>query len=158
MTSIRFQFSRQADLASDAIAWFTQGTFSHVDAVLPSGELLGARSDHIGGKPSGVQIRPHDYAKWAQKVTFEVPVSEQQKIDFWNFLYHQIGKPYDTKAIWGFVLGRYWREDDSWICSELQASASEHAKITPKLYLATNKITPVSWALTVSALPGVKIV
>lgn len=152
--SIRLQFSRQADPISSAIAWFTQGDLSHVDAVLPSGSLLGARSDKVGGIRPGVRMRPPHYTEWALTVTFEIPCTEAQALDFWGFLYNQIGKPYDTSAIWGFVFGRDWREQDSWICSELQAAALEHAGIAQPLYLTANKISPNSLCLLVSALPG----
>lgn len=72
---------------------------------------------------------------------------------FYRFLRAQVGKPYDHSAIWGFASGRDWREDDSWICSELQAAALEHAGIVPnQLYLAANKITPVALAFGLSFL------
>lgn len=162
---IQLQFSRQADIASDAIAWFSQGALSHVDAIIKNGyALLGARSDTSNWcKPPnpwawikpGVRERPPGYAKFALRVVFTIPCTAEQ-LSRWNtFLRLQIGKPYDKEAIWGFVFDRNWREQDSWICSELQAAALEHAGIVPPLYLAANKITPVALALAVSALPGV---
>jgi len=149
---IRLQFVREADIASDVIAWFSQGNLSHVDAVLPGGALLGARSDRVGGAPSGVQIRTPGYAKFALVVPFTVPATPDQEETFLKFLLSQVGKPYDHQAIWGFAVGRNWREEDSWICSELQAAALEHAGVCPCLYLAANKITPVALALAVSAM------
>lgn len=153
---IRLQFSRQADLASDVIAWFTQGEFSHVDAVTPFGWLLGSRSDFTGGKPSGVQTRPPGYAKFVEKVVFEISADPEQTYKFYEFLSGQVGKPYDHVAILGFVFGRDWKQSDSWICSELQAAALEYAGIW-KPYVAANKISPDGLALAVSALPGVVI-
>lgn len=160
---IRLQFVRQAALSSDAIAWFSQGNLSHVDAVVglegnPLAEcvaLLGARSDTTGGRPPGVQIRRLDYLPFALRVRFNIPCTEDQAAEWRAFLVRQLGKPYDHAAIWGFVVGRNWRERDSWICSELQAAALEQAGIVKDLYLAANKITPVALALAVSALPGV---
>lgn len=148
--TIRLQFSRQAGIASAAIAWFSQSNFSHVDAVLPSGRLLGARHDKVGGKPSGVEIRPTGYAKFALAVQFVIPTTDEQANKFYHFLFDQIGKPYDSSAIWGFVTGRNWRAQDSWFCSELIAAALEHAGIFPPLYFAANKITPNALALVVS--------
>ena len=149
--AIRLQFSRQADPISDLIAWFSAGNLSHVDAVLSNGYLLGARSDRVGGKPPGVQIRPPNYAKFALKVIMTIPCTGEQEQAFQNFLYAQLGKPYDKTAILGFIVGRNWREDDSWFCSEAIAAALEAAGIFHPLYLAANKITPSALALAVSA-------
>lgn len=149
---IRLQFSRQADFASDAIAWFSSGHLSHVDAVMGNGFLLGSRSDVVEHIPAGVQIRPPWYARFAEKVVFEIPATPFQYARWERFLEAQIGKPYDSTAIWGFVTGRDWREQDSWFCSELQARALEVAGVAPNLYLAANKITPVALALAVSAM------
>jgi uncharacterized protein YycO len=151
---IKLQFVCQDQISSEAIAWFSQGHFSHVDAIMTDGSLLGARSDKVGGKPSGVQIRPPSYVKFSTKVVMEIPATPAQTAAFYGFLGTQVGKPYDSSAIWAFVINRDWREPDSWICSELQSAAGEAAGITPKLYLAANKITPVGCALAFSAVGG----
>ena len=152
---IRLQFVCEAALSSQAIAWFSAGHFSHVDAVLPDGRLLGARDDSVGGQPPGVRIRPPNYVRWSRRVVMTVPASPAQAMEFYAFLYSQLGRPYDRAAIWAFAFNRDWREHDSWICSELQSAAGEHAGILPRLYLAANKITPVACALAFSAVGGV---
>lgn len=154
---IRLQFSLQPAISSQLIAWFSAGHFSHVDCIVPNGLLLGARSDVIGGIPAGVQYRPQYYAHWVRRTVFEIPATQTEERAFYRFLTSQIGKPYDHQAIFAFVLNRDWREDDSWICSELQAAALEASGITPPLYLAANKITPVALALAVSALSGTRV-
>lgn len=146
---IRLQFSRQPGILSSLIAWFGKGEYSHVDAVT-HGDLFGARSDCN----PGVRLRPKNYADFDKRTVFEIPTTKEQQDKFWEFLDDQYGKPYDHWAILGFITGRYWRENDSWICSELQAAALEYAGIVPKLCLATSKIDPVSLALTVSAIKG----
>lgn len=151
---IKLQFACEAALSSQMIAWFSQGHFSHVDAVLEDGRLLGSRNDSVGGQPPGVQIRPPDYVTFSRKVAMTIPATQDQSAAFYDFLASQLGKPYDTTAIWAFVLNRNWREEDSWICSELQSAAGEAAGITPTLYLAANKITPVGCALAFSAVGG----
>lgn len=154
---IQLQFVRGADIASSVIAWFSQGNFSHVDAVLSDGNLLGARNDSVGGRPPGVQIRPPDYAPFPVKVRMDIPSTSPQEAAFYAFLDEQLGKPYDTEAIWAFAAGRNWRETDSWICSEVISAAGESAVIFPPLYLAANKITPVACALAFSAVGGAVI-
>jgi uncharacterized protein YycO len=151
---IHLQFVCEALLSSQIIAWFSAGHFSHVDCLLDDGTLLGARSDLVGGKPAGVQIRPAGYAKFSSRVVMTVPCSAEQKQIYLDFLISQVGKPYDSEAILAFFFNREWRESDSWICSELQAAAGEKSLIFPKLYLAANKITPVACALAFSAVGG----
>ncbi len=165
--SIKLQLVLGADIASRTIAWFTQGSYSHVDAVVPAGGLaiapdctvvegwlLGARNDSVGGEPPGVQFRPPGYKAWARRTVIEVPCTNIQERRYWTFLIAQLGKPYDSEAIWAFVFNRDWRETDSWICSELQAAAGEAALILPKLEAPCNKIAPVPLALVMSAVGG----
>lgn len=152
--SITLQFVCEDALSSKAIAWFGAGHFSHVDCVLPDGTLLGARNDVTGGKPVGVQIRPPGYDKFSTLVQIEVPCTEAQAKKYYAFLNAQLGKPYDSEAIYAFVVDRDWREPDSWICSELQSAAGEASGILTPLYLDTDKITPVACALVFSAVGG----
>lgn len=135
------------------IAWFGAGQFSHVDAVLHGGYLMGARYDTIGGRPPGVWIRPPGYDRWSRRVVMEVPATPEQTKKFYDFMMAQEGKPYDSLAIWGFALGRNWREDDSWICSEVVTAAGE-ASVLPTLFLATYKISPGMCAMAYSAIGG----
>ena len=155
MKPILLQFVCEKAISSQVIAWFSAGHFSHVDALLEDGTLLGARSDRVGGQPPGVQIRPPNYINFSRRVVMAIPATDAQNTNFHAFLRRQLGKPYDSEAIWAFLFNRDWRETDSWICSELQAAGLEHAAITPRLYLAANKITPVSLALAASAIGGV---
>ena len=150
---IRLQFVLGDAFSSRAIAWFSAGRLSHVDAILPDGRLLGARSDAADGK-KGVQIRRANYEKWASRVVIEVPTNRSQEQAFYAFLMNQVGKPYDHMAIWGFVLNRAWREDDAWICSELQAAAMEEAGILPELYSKVSKISPQMLAVVATAIGG----
>lgn len=149
---IRLQFVLGTDWTSDLIAWFGGANtgFSHVDAVLPDGSLLGSRSDQIGLIPPGVQIRPPNYARW--RYTKVLSLATPQETAFYNFLRQQLGKPYDKTAIVGFIVNRNWRDDDSWYCSELQTAALEAASIVPSLVSTPAKISPNALALVLSAL------
>ncbi len=155
---IRLQFVLGSGLSSQVIAWFSSGHFSHVDAILPDGSLLGARSDVItplGGGPvvkAGVQIRPPFYEHWKERVVMSLPATDAQTDAFLEFNHQQLGKAYDKTAIWGFISGRDWRDPQDWFCSELQAAALEVSGRCPNLYAPRNKITPAALALTVSAL------
>ena len=152
--SIRLQFSGCRDIASRAIMWFTHGQFSHVDVVLPSGELLGARNDSVGGKPPGVQVRPRGYTQFSKRVIMELTPTLAQEKSFYDFLMRQVGKPYDHAAIWGFLVNRDWRERDSWICSELIAATLEESSIIARLYALASTVDPVDLSLIFSAIGG----
>ena len=155
---IKLQFVMGAGFSSRAIAWFSAGEFSHVDIVMPDQTLLGARSDKVGGKPAGVQVRPAGYEKWSRRTTITLPCSTTAAREFYDFAHKQVGKPYDSVAILGFAAGRNWREPDSWFCAELAAAALEAAHLVAPLLLATSKITPVSLALVLSGQHGREVV
>ncbi len=116
--SIVWQFATEHDFSAFLIHLGTRSTWSHVDAVLPDGTLLGARSD------GGVQIRQPGYAQFTKTQICKIrsPLADQ----FYKTLETQIGKPYDWRAIFAFGFGDHdWRETGSWFCSELQIWAME---------------------------------
>jgi hypothetical protein len=154
MTEITVQFCAFDSLMGTAIRWFTQGAVGHVDAVLPTGELLGAQdADGLGGRPSGVQIRPPDYGGMRFKMRATFQVTDAHAHAFYDFLQAQVGKPYDVTAIEAFIAGRDWHDDKAWFCSELQAAALERAGVFPQpLVSPANKITPAALMLVCSAL------
>lgn len=159
MPVIRWQFVCEADLASRTIAWFSAGHFSHVDCVLDEDDdaLIGARSDHVAGVKPGVRVRPAGYARFTHRTVLQMSCTVAQKRAYMGFLRAQVGKPYDSEALWAFVFNRDWRAPDSWICSELQAAACEASGLVRKLFLAANKITPVALALALSAAGAIEI-
>jgi hypothetical protein len=115
-----WQFSTSHDIFGFVVRYGTRSKWSHVDAVLPNGSLLGARFR------DGVQIRPSDYIKFptSMRVCVETPYADK----FYEVLLTQIGKPYDWRAIAAFAFGdRDWRDPDAWFCSELQIWAMEQA-------------------------------
>lgn len=158
---IRLRFVTGNDLISEAIrAWQKDGWATHVEAVLPDGSLLGAHED-------GVKIRPAGYDKATmtrelfveldgsgpgsvRRILRALTIASAQEEAFYAFLVGQVGKPYDNTAIAGLVLGRDWREDDSWICSELMAAALEVCSYFPKLSSAVNHISPRDLLLLLS--------
>jgi hypothetical protein len=149
---ITLRFIRGYGLGSALIAWFGGGEYSHVDYAMPDGTWLGARNDHIGGVPPGVQIRPADYIRPVRQLTLALQTTPEQDRDHYAFLYSQIGKPYDRWAIFGFIFGRNWQDPGDWICSELQCAAAMSADIMQPLCLTANKITPNDLTLIWSAL------
>ena len=133
---ITWQFSTCNDLPSYIIRFGTRSDWSHVDAVLPDGTLLGALP------PDGVQIRPPGYANFSSflRVSLEVDYDEE----FYDVLKSQIGKPYDWRAIVSFAIGdREWQGMDSWFCSELQVWAMMQCGFfKAPLLVPTDRISP----------------
>lgn len=125
--NIRLQFVLGAGIASRLIAWYGQGYggWSHVDAILPDGSLLGARSDAVGGQRPGVRIRPQHYERWVRRTVVELPGTAGIVPSWVAWLKKQIGDPYDSRAILGFLLGRQSHTSGHWICSACQSSGLE---------------------------------
>ena len=136
MSRVIWQFATDNSAGGLLIRYGTRCDWSHVDAVLPDGRLLGAR---ISG---GVQIREPGYEKFA--ATRRMAIETDLANDIYANLYSQIGKPYDWRAIIAFGLGdRDWREEDSWFCSELQIWAVEKAGFfSRQLDIPTDRLSP----------------
>ena len=139
--SIVWQFATESGLASAFIRFGTRCDWSHVDAVMPDGTLLGARIE------GGVQVRSPSYGKFSKLQRYKIETDRSEL--FYEALKSQIGKPYDWRAIIGFGLGdRDWQETDSWFCSELQVWAMlqagffENAGFQKELLIQTDRISP----------------
>ena len=134
---VTIQFVTEAGLAAFLIRWFTHSDYSHVDFVLADGRLLGARSDR------GVQIRPADYATFTHKLRVTIPIGTEKAQNVYAYALEQIGKPYDMKAIFGFMFNQHWEDDDAWFCSNLVAAAFKKGSFPLLNPLASVKrITP----------------
>jgi hypothetical protein len=156
--SVKAQFVLARGLSSAVIQLAGGGTralgFSHVDMVLPTGELLGSRTDYPVNGQTGVQIRPPDYAKhtWIRQIVMELKATPDQEALFYNYAKLQVGKPYDKLAIIAFFADRDWRDDEAWFCDELLLACTEKSGLCPPLYLPNNKFNPTGAACIWSAL------
>lgn len=154
MTPIRLQFVRAAGISSRLIEWWGEGSggWSHVDALLPHDMLLGARSDSIGGKPPGVQVRPQNYAKWLRKLVLEVPATEFQGAQWAHFLGDQIGRQYNIPGIFDFLLGEKPEENGKYFCSQLQTIALQMCGKLPGMGIPAAQVTPNALELICRAI------
>ena len=119
MGKVWLRFVTESGLTSKAIKWFTWSKWSHVDFVLRDGRFLGARLD------GGVQIRAHDYLVPSIFKYAYVEVDDPRRVYGWAS--SQIGKPYDWRAIVGFLPRKDWHESGHWFCSELVSAALEQS-------------------------------
>jgi hypothetical protein len=151
MASITLQFVEDSTIVDPVIKWYSHGWATHVDTVIYDQDdnqekLLGARMK------GGVSIRPLNYNKFKRIERVTLPVTQRQYDAYHDFLFAQIGKPYDDTAILGFAFGRDWRADGHWMCSEMESSALEHCKFFPfPLAQPANRITPTDLLLAISA-------
>jgi uncharacterized protein YycO len=147
---ITLQFSTEKGFASGMVRAFDHGWCSHVDAVLPSGELVGARYE------GGVAVRKPGYTKFDRTQIISIPRDQRTEDSFYTFLRNQLGKPYDSEAIAAFIFDRNWRNQDSWFCSELICAALEAAAFFSfRLATTNNRVTPSDLILVLSALTPV---
>ena len=160
MSAVRLSFVLGSGLSSRLIAWYGCGTggWSHVDAELPSGELLGARSDWVGKIPPGVRVRPPNYEKWVRRAVVEIPGSHFKVAEWETWLRKQVGRQYDDGAILSFVLGAKDHEPGHWICSACQFEGLERIGLLHRTTLEPSQVTPDALYFTVTAGLGGRIV
>ena len=141
--SIQLQFVATRGIEAGLIQAFSRGWPSHVDAVLPDGQLLGARSETLCGVPPGVQVRPNDYEVWPRRQRVTLDTTSEIAETFYQWLHDQVGKPYDLLAIAAFPVERNWRTPGSWFCSELIVAGLEMARWFPgQVDTPSNEVTP----------------
>ncbi len=157
MSKVTLQFVLANAFSSRLIAWWGQGYggYSHVDAVLPTGELLGARSDAVGGKPQGVQIRPADYEKWNRVCRMSLACTDKQANAWDAFLRAHVNDDYDETDILGLIIGKPVMSAGHWICSALQCAALEAAGLMPKLLIEPQQVSPNTLRVAFSAIGAV---
>lgn len=153
---IRLQFVLGRGLSSRLIAWYGNGYrgYSHVDAILHDGTLCGARSDAVGGRPAGVQIRPANYEKWVRRCVVTLESTEDQSARWERYLRSQVGRHYDKGSILGFVFGEEMHQAGRWICSALQTRALELVGKIQPLPTPPAQVTPNSLLIATCAVGG----
>lgn len=123
------EFSAQDKIGSKLIQLGTWCDYSHVEFVLPSGKLFGARAD-------GVKARnPFPVSKRVRAI-IDGPEGVLE------YAFSQEGKPYDFTYLLGHALRRDWQEDNAWVCSELVVWSFKQAGLDLLNYEKINRITP----------------
>lgn len=144
MPVIVLQFSRDGSLGSRMIRWYGGvHRWSHVDAVLPNGDLLGARDEAESGFPAGVQIRTPGYAAFTATERVQIPCLAETRDAFYTAIKSQVGKPYSWRTILGFALGRRIGDPRGWVCDTLQFWALLKERVLPPaLHDLIDVVTP----------------
>jgi hypothetical protein len=137
---IKLQFSTSTEASSALICRISHSPFSHVDIVLPDGNLLGASDNPnalvLQGNPSGVAIRPPNYQIFGRKAVAKLAATKEVEEAFYEAAKSQLGEPFDHHALYAFLDGRFdtgrdWRDESAWFCSEHTGWSLERAKFFP---------------------------
>lgn len=148
------QFSTSTARVSALIRYLTQSPYSHVDIVLPDGNLLGASDQGahgrvIAGNSCGVAIRPPDYQAFGIRRQMVIKTEKADAVI--AAVMEEIGKPFDHSALKQIMtdkIVRDWRENGMWFCSELVAHGLEKGKFFKRpIIMPKNRITPPSLIL-----------
>ncbi len=107
------------DWISRVICWFTWSQFAHVVLVSPcsteiiesthgKGVVIGSLAEFLARDGAELRRIPHHdpSAAWARALS-------------------QVGKPYDWRFPYAWLLRRDWQDPAAWACSELVAWAAE---------------------------------
>jgi len=81
---------------------------------------------------------------------FSIPIEPKAKLELINLIRYKLGKPYSTLTIIGIFLAkfgiksrRFFKGEDSYICSELVARALKESGLLPvEVHLDVDKATP----------------
>lgn len=149
MPNLRFRFVSKRDIPTAFITWSEDGIgwrfgFSHVGVMrFMDGELyeFGARlgvSKSITGR-SGVQYRPHNYAKFYKEETVYVPCTNDQYELFWDAAEEIKDKRYSLRTIFGFALGFQFHDESGFICSALMPYLLYRAGMLPRELVAQER-------------------
>lgn len=152
MTEIVLQFSSSTAWVSGLIRVMCHSAFSHIDLIMPDGNLLGAsdqgpKSPFIEGNPQGVAIRPPNYQQFNIRRIARLNVSLEEAEKIYDLARGQLGKGFDSDGLKEFLsddpFDRDWRMDDHWFCAELLAWILEQSNFFPyPLIVPKNRITP----------------
>lgn len=158
---LAIQNVRGRGLSSHLIAWWGCGWngYSHSDALMHDGRLVGARSDRIGTllngdpAPAGIQSRQPFYDRWVRRTVYfkEVPAA---RADEWEALAAaDIGTRYDKAGIWRLIVGEQPVVDGWWFCSAYQIDRLQQlGEVRKDLCVPPQQCTPDDLALILSVV------
>ena len=126
------------DWISGVIRKMTWSKFSHVVLISP---------DHASYIESthGVGVREMPIETFLKKDDNEIgKIHHPCPKEVWELAKKEIGKPYDSKYVYGWLFHRNWQDDDKWACCELIPGItaktghpiirnSEFIKVTPEI-------------------------
>ena len=131
---MRVLLCRSRYLDSWLIRWLTWSPWSH------SGILMGDLVIEAGWPTVRVSTLAEVLATHSDYAVVSLPCPDPE-IAIGAAL-SQVGKPYDWRALFGFLFRRDWQERDSWFCSELVAWAAKEGGARWFRADSLNRVTP----------------
>jgi uncharacterized protein YycO len=103
----------KSDWVSKIIRLMTWSRFSHVVLIAPD------RTSYIEST-HGFGVREMPIDKFFEREGVEIGTIEHPDPEaVWELAKKEIGKPYDTMYIYGWLFRRNWQDDEQWACCEL---------------------------------------
>jgi hypothetical protein len=137
---LHFIFYTWNDVTSLTISVATQSLWSHVELALPEYKQSWGSVRAHGVASFDLTSRINNSAKALQVI---IPATPKQEYKVKDFVYSQLGKPYDIWGALGVGIGRDWQDDHAWFCSELMAAALIKAN-----YPGAKRAFSQSWRVT----------
>jgi len=139
--SLVIAFYRGRSLVSWLIQRFTWGPISHVAIWEPLTNMV-YEAWHRGGV-----VRRHSFDEGHTPGThvelYAVrDMSHSVALEVFHYLDTQVGKKYDFRGIWGFMVRRRRQNPDKWFCSELVMEALRKVKIFPLDRIWPHQVSP----------------
>lgn len=143
MKTLRWRCVNSKGFVQNAISFISRGVVCHVE-FLVDGKAVGAHAD------GGVQVRDIDH--YDADYRFKADCTDEQYQKAIDFLYSQVGKPYDFLDIVGIMASRNWHDDSKWICSELWAATMEASGLIRHIEGGISLVTPQDTLILSSAM------
>ena len=138
---MKILFCRSNTFVSWAIRLLTWSEFSHVVLVTPTGTCIEATWPRV-------HEVTRDFVNGDNDVVVEVELPCLDPVEATWWARGQIGKPYDWRALLGFLIHRDWTEGQHWFCSELVAAAFEEGGMPLFRAQVLSRVTPQAvWML-----------
>jgi uncharacterized protein YycO len=113
---MRVMLCRSNAIGSRLIRILTWSEYSHAALMTPEGTVIEATLPRVREVPAEVVIAAH--TDWH---IVDLPCADEAGAIWWAR--GQLDKPYDWRAIVGFLVHRDWTSPRAWFCSELVAAA-----------------------------------
>ena len=134
MDHVKLLFCTSQKIGAVAIRAVTWSKYSHV-ALLDGDEVIEATWPAVRVAPLAEVIAAH-----SAHVIVDLPCHSPAEVI--KAARSQVGKPYDWKALVGFLMHRDWEDPHAWFCSEIVPWAihqSGHALFRPSVM---RRVTP----------------
>lgn len=134
--------NKKNSITSLLIRLVTLSKFSHMavllehDYVVDTTFMTGVRISNL------VDFSKH----YPDKIIRDIPLPDEKAAE--DFLYAQIGKPYDWTSLAGIAFRNgKWTDDDSWFCSELTEAAVKAGGLDRFIEKLSRIIPQYCWVL-----------